>query len=141
MCTPRSDASPRVGGIPLSHHSKPEHAITYQHHAAHEVVSRRQLKPAPPSDVSHARSKCHPIACAPASAAYARNPAWTARNRIQRMPSNDYVPRGCNHCGMSFVPRETGSATGKEFCSGECQHSFAFLRHNTRRSTTQISDH
>lgn len=63
----------------------------------------------------------------------ARNKA-RAHRKVQRLPSNDFVPRGCSHCGMSFIPRISEENVVSEFCSGECEHTFAYLRHRQSKN-------
>lgn len=53
------------------------------------------------------------------------------RRTYNRVPSNDYVPRMCNNCGMSFVPGSE-KLFGTEWCSGECRQSFLYRTHMER---------
>ncbi|CAN0539619.1 unnamed protein product, partial [Ectocarpus sp. 8 AP-2014] len=39
-------------------------------------------------------------------------------------PENQYHPHVCNNCGQTFIPQ----GLGKDFCGGECRHSFAWMR-------------
>lgn len=93
------------------------------------------------TDTTRARSRWMPIESVaiestktPApTVVRARNKA-RAHRKVQRLPSNDFVPRGCSHCGMSFIPRISEENVVSEFCSGECEHTFAYLRHRQSKN-------
>lgn len=55
------------------------------------------------------------------------------RRAYTRAPSNEFCPRSCSNCGLSFIPRGFGG----EFCSGECRHSFAIMWHTEKRKYQQ----
>lgn len=57
------------------------------------------------------------------------------RPSYYRVPSNNYCPRNCNNCGQSFVPGDCPQK--REFCSGECRHSFAFFRNRKKQYNNQ----
>lgn len=77
------------------------------------------------------RTKWLPIATPVSTKATTSRPVRIVRRAYMRLPSNDYVPRGCQNCGMSFIPGEC--PYGREFCSGECRHSFVYRRHMEKK--------
>lgn len=85
--------------------------------------------PAVNVSIQQKRSKWVPIIPHPPAPAPSTSRAQFMRKGYARAPSNEFCPRGCNNCGLSFVPRGFGS----DFCSGECRHSFAFLRHMEKK--------
>lgn len=103
-------------------------------------VAEDQRRARTPIDIVHQskvtkdnphRTKLVPIGM-PSDVGKTNSQPRSMRRTYNRLPSNDYVPRMCNNCGMCFIPGSE-KLFGREWCSGECRHSFVYRRHLERQ--------
>ncbi|CAN0363478.1 unnamed protein product, partial [Ascophyllum nodosum] len=117
MCRPRARplAPPQPAGMPT-----PAHA-TIEGRPKTAPIMVRPISTLQQTTLNSGRASS---ALAPGAA-----PLQSRRRAYSRAPSNEFCPRGCSNCGLSFVPRGFGG----DFCSGECRHSFAITWHSEKR--------